>query len=70
MIITCKYCKTEHDIPIKPEDYEKWQESRGYIQDVADYLRHGKEKCLYLKLVMTVGKECSEQTRMLKYTFN
>ena len=46
MIITCKYCKTEHDIPIKPEDYEKWQESRGYIQDVADYLEAWQREML------------------------
>lgn len=46
MIVTCKHCELEYDVPIKQEDYDDWKEMNGYLQHLTEYLSAGDRELL------------------------
>jgi hypothetical protein len=46
MIVTCKHCDTEYNVPIKQEDYDEWRDTCGYLQTLTEYLTAGDRELL------------------------
>jgi hypothetical protein len=41
MIVTCKHCDIEYNVPIKQEDYDEWRDMNGYLHTLTEYLSAG-----------------------------
>lgn len=44
--VVCKLCGSDNSIWLNEQDYDDWQENKGYIQDLLGYLNAAERELL------------------------